>query len=130
MKPFFSDKQRSRNDIVLIEDEAIISNDVKVAETMNDFFVFVTDFLGINENSGFENATEGYTDTIDKAVHTFSNHPSIQKIKDQYQNAGPLHFQLVIPDAVEKEVRNLNPKKATTHKNISPKSSGQILIYV
>ena len=30
-------------------------------------------------------------------------------------------FQKVAPDAIEKEVRNLNPKKATTHKNIPPK---------
>ena len=121
VKPFFSDKSQSKNKIVLIEDETIISNDLEVAETMNEFFVSVTDSLGINENSGYENATDGITDPIDKAVHKFSNHPSILKIKDQYQNAGSFHFQKVTPDAVDKEVRNLNPKKATTHKNIPPK---------
>ena len=108
MKPFFSDKSQSKNNIVLIEDETIISNDLEVAETMNEFFVSVTDSLGINENSGM-------------ALHKFSNHPSILKIKDQYQNAGSFYFQKVTPDAVDKEVRNLNPKKATTHKNIPPK---------
>ena len=121
VKPFFSDKSQSKNKIVLIEDETIISNDLEVAETMNEFFVSVTDSLGTNENSGYENATEGITDPIDKAVHKFSNHPSILKIKDQYQNAGSFYFQKVTPDAVDKEVRNLNPKKATTHKNIPPK---------
>ena len=38
MKPFFSDKLQSKNKIVLIEDETIISKDVEVAETMNEFF--------------------------------------------------------------------------------------------
>ena len=120
MKPFFSDKLQSKNKIVLIEDETIISKDFEVAETMSEFFVSV-DSLGINENSGHENATEGIADPIDKAVHKFSNHPSILKIKEQYQNAGSFYFQKVTPDVVDDEVRNLNPKKATTHKNIPPK---------
>ena len=47
VKPFFSDKLQSKNKIVLIEDETIISKDVEVAETMNEFFVSVTDSLGI-----------------------------------------------------------------------------------
>ena len=97
VKPLFSNKLQSKNKIVLIEDETIISNDDEVAGTMNEFFVSVTDSLGINENSGYENATEGITDPIDKAVHKFSNHPSILKIKDRYQNAGSFHFQKVTP---------------------------------
>ena len=37
------------------------------------------------------------------------------------QNIGSFHFQKDTPDAVDREVRDLNPKKATTHKNIPPK---------
>ena len=121
MKPFFSDKLQSQSKIVLIEDETIISNDVEVAETMNEFFITATDSLGINENSNYENTTEGILHPVDKAIHKFSNHPSILKIKDLYQNADFFNFQTVTPDAVDKEVRNLNPKKATTDKNIPPK---------
>ena len=99
VNPFFSEKLQSNNKIVLIEDETIISNDVEVAETMNEFFVTVMDSLGINENSNYENATEGITDPIDKAVHKFSNHPSILKIKSHYQNTGSFIFRqfLLIP---------------------------------
>ena len=43
MKPCFSDKLQFKSKIVLIEDETIISNDVEVAETMNEFFITVTD---------------------------------------------------------------------------------------
>ena len=82
---------------------------------MNEFFVTVTDSLGIDEN-----ATDGITDPVKKAVKKFLNHPSILKIKGHY--AGPFAFQKVTPDAIDKEVRNLNPKKATTHKNIPPRA--------
>ena len=88
---------------------------------MNEFFMTATDSLGINENSNYENTTEGIIHPVDKDIHKFSNHPSILNIKDHYQNADSFNFQTVTPDAVDKEVRNLNPKKATTHKNIPPK---------
>ena len=39
MKPFFSDKSKSNNKIALIEGDITISNDVEVAETMNDFLL-------------------------------------------------------------------------------------------
>ena len=47
--------------------------------------------------------------------------PLATQIKDHYHNAGSFYCQKVTPDAVDNEVRNLNPKKATTHKNIPPK---------
>ena len=68
IKPFFSDKSHSQNKIVLTEGERIISDNVEVAETMNEFFVTVTDSLGINENFSDENATDEIRDTVKKAV--------------------------------------------------------------
>ena len=87
---------------------------------MNECFVIVTDSLGINENSSNENASEGITNPVEKAVQNFANHTSILKIKGHYQNVGPFVVQKVTPDAVDEAVRNLNPKKATTHKRILP----------
>ena len=68
VKPFFSDKSQSQDKIVLTEGERIISDDVEVAETMNEFFVTVTDSLGINENFIDENPTDQVTDPVEKAV--------------------------------------------------------------
>ena len=59
VKAIFSDNSQSQNKIVLTEGERIVSNDVEVAETMNEYFVTVTDSLGINENFSDENATDG-----------------------------------------------------------------------
>ena len=58
------------------------------------------------------------TDPVKKAVKNVSNHPSIPKVKGHFLNSGPFAFQKVAPDAIDKEDRNLNPKKATTYENI------------
>ena len=72
-KPFFSDKSQSQNKTVLSEGERIISNDAEVAETINEFFVTVADFLGINENFNNENATDRITDPVKKAAKNFES---------------------------------------------------------
>ena len=66
VKPVLSDKGRSSSKITLIEDEKIISNDEEVAETLNNYFVTVTDSLGIIENSDIISSTEGASDPIEK----------------------------------------------------------------
>ena len=122
IKLFFFDKSQSQNKIVLTEGERIFSSDVEVVEKMNEIFVTVTDSLAINENLNDENATDGITDPVKQVAKQFSNHPSILKIIGHYQNDGPFAFQQVAPDAIDKEVTNLNPKKATTHKSIPQKN--------
>ena len=79
--------------MVLIKDETIISNDVDIAETMNEFFVPVTDSVGINENSNYEDATEGIIYPVDKAAHKFSNHRRILKIKTTIKMLVPFIFR-------------------------------------
>ena len=71
VKPLFSHKSQSQNKAVLNEGERIIFNDVEVAETMNEFFVTVTDSLGISENFNDENATDGIADPVKKAAKKF-----------------------------------------------------------
>ena len=55
----------------LTEGERIISNDVEVAETMNEIFITVTDSLAINENSNDESSTNRITDNVDNAGKNF-----------------------------------------------------------
>ena len=45
--------------MVLTKGEQIISNDVKVAETMMNFSLRFSDSLGIDENPNNENSSEG-----------------------------------------------------------------------
>ena len=54
---------------------------------MSEFFVTITDCLGIDENLNDENGTDRVTDPVEKVVKKLLNHPSILKIKGHYQNA-------------------------------------------
>ena len=79
VKPLFSDKHNISRKITLIQDGEIISNDVKVAETMNDFFSKSVEKLCIN---GYQTSfTETGNDNIFNIINKFKNHPSILKIK-------------------------------------------------
>ena len=51
IKPFFSDKTNLRSQIKLIENDELIQNDDKVAETLNTFFKNAVSTWDINENS-------------------------------------------------------------------------------
>ena len=51
----------------------------------------------------------------------FESHPSISLIKNKITNGNNFKFEPVSLSDIELEIRLLNPKKATTHKNIPPK---------
>ena len=85
---------------------------------MDGFFVNVTDSLGINEKSDYENATEGATDPVGNVLDKFTNHPSILKIKKHYRHDCSFHFLKVNPNVVDIEIRALDPKKAAADKDI------------
>ena len=121
MKPALSDKCQSNNKIVLVEDDEIISDDIEVAEIFNRFFVTVTESLGIKENNDNISDTEGILDPIEKSVQRYYNHPSILKIKSHFLNVESFTFNPVSLEEMETEIKRLNPKKATTFKDIPPK---------
>ena len=121
MGPVLSDKGRSNSKITLIENDTIISNDKEVAETLNDYFVSITDSLGLTENYEVISSTEGVSDPIDRAIIKYLNHPSIRKIRNFAQSDDSFRFQKVSLEQMHTEIGRLNPKKATTFKNIPSK---------
>ena len=72
-----------------------MSNEFDVAETFNNFFVTITDSLGIIENENIILASEDFSDPIDQIVFKFSRHPSIQKIRSLDVNNGSFSFEKV-----------------------------------
>ena len=81
VKPVLSDKSRSNSNITLIDNDTIISKDKEVAETMNDYFISITNSLGLTENREVTISTNGLSDPIEKAIMKYSKHPSIRKIR-------------------------------------------------
>ena len=105
MKPILSDKGRSNFKITLIENDTIISNDKEIAETLNDYFVSITDSLGLMDKSVVVSSTEGVSDPIDRATIKYSNHPSIRNIHSFAQsNEDSFKFQKVSLEQMHTEI--------------------------
>ena len=86
-QPYFSDKVSGSVGITLVENEAIMSENRKVAETFNNFFANAVKSFNINIPS--HNITEGTAssgDPIDAIILKYSNHPSIKNITSNVEN--------------------------------------------
>ena len=73
----------------------LFSSDEEVEEALNNYFVTVTDSLGVSGSSGIISSTECASDPIEKALLKHSNHPSTRMIRNFVQNANPFQFQEV-----------------------------------
>ena len=92
IKPLFSDKQQHSSNITLIENKKIISNDLEIAETMNNFFTNITKNLEIEGYNSTEFTPDIEVDDISNIIQKHVNHPSIIKIKEQVHITHPLFF--------------------------------------
>ena len=109
IKPFLTNKSinKGTNEIILKENDNLITDQNKVSQLLNDFYVNIAKNIGIDSGSD-----------------TNTSHPSITKIVEQNTNGesnSPFNFQHVTPDIVYKHLKNVNPKKATGIDNIPPK---------
>ena len=122
IKPFFSNKGNYRSQIKLVEkDEEWQDNDL-IAKELNKFFKNVASTLNIKENSFITNiSSDGITDPIDKAIDKCKFYPSILLIKRHVKNHDVFSFKIVEIGDTEKEINNINHKKATTSNGIPSK---------
>ena len=95
MKSFFSSKVGDNERITLIERDKVVSEDRDIAETLRSNFETIVENLGIN--SKFMSKEPVINESANYIIRKFQNHPSIIKIKENYQG----HFSL---SAVEAEV--------------------------
>ena len=88
---------------------------------MNNFFKNAVSTLDIKENSFIINHDNSHiTDPVEKAIEKYKFHPSILLIKEKTKSvAASFDFVSVSVDEVEKEIKRLNPNKATTFNTIT-----------
>ena len=73
--------------------------------------------LNITENSFITTRiSDGITDPVDKAIDKF--HPSILLIQKHLKNHDGFPFKRAVLGVIEREINNVNPKKATSNSNI------------
>ena len=96
--------------------------DNESAEQLKEIFKNAVSTLGVIENSFIINKEyENISDPVQRAIAKFESHPSITLIKNKITNRNNFKFESVSLSDTELEIRLLNPKKATTHKNTPPK---------
>ena len=120
VKPLFSDKCVSANNINLIEKtgvfkEEIITEDEKLANIFNKFFNGAVKSLNIDyyEHFSFDCIFSENEDPIFKAIEKYSKHPSILKIKEQHPQNTKFSFQPTNLEDVRKVVQNLDESKSS-----------------
>ena len=118
IKPLFSDKQRVGQQITLIEDDNITSNDKEVANKMNDYFINAIANLNIEDPFTFDDSN---LKGIENCLQKFQNHPSILKIKEIFKITESFSFTNVETREIEILIRGLNKKSATVYNDIPAK---------
>ena len=122
IKPFFTNKSTFGRNIKLTENEEILRDDTEIAEELNRFFSNAVKSLNIAENTCITNrVSDNLKDPVARAIEKFKTRPSVQIIKDKIFQGNKFSFTEVSQPEIEKEIKNLNIKKATTHKNIPSK---------
>ena len=115
VNPFFTDKNKKNGKIVLVEDNRMITDNVKNAEIFNEYFVNITQNLDIPDITNEVLPIEvEYIDPIDKIIYNYSKHPSpsIIKIKQIIKSNDNFSFHEVNQNEIEQEIVQLNVKKS------------------
>ena len=86
LKPFLSSKTTDHSKITFIENDKVINDDIKVAETLNSFFteaflhlkipIYKTSSIVMDENESNKD--------IDRIVEKYKHHPSVTAIKQAF----------------------------------------------
>ena len=92
----------------------------KVAETLSKFFVKAVDKLDVKEFKNISNI-DVLSDPVETAIKKYENHPSIAAITDKFNLTVRIEFEEVNLKDIEKEILNLNTKKAVASNSIPAK---------
>ena len=116
VKPLFSNKIKSADNIFLDESGEIIRNEAKVANVFNKYFVNMVPSMGITNNNNFLSTTDtsDTNDPLEKIIDKYRNHPSITCINKHMANSElSFTFQPVTKNHISNLIKLLNDKKAT-----------------
>ena len=121
MKTLLSDKCTHTSKISLVHEGNVISDDLELAKTFNNFFENAVDDLEIKECESDLNLDIPSNDPIDSAIIKYQNHPSIIMINENVSFESRFKFKVVNENDVQWEILNLNSKKPGTFGNIPTK---------
>ena len=91
VKPFLSDKITTFLKIVLVENDEIISDESKVADSFSNFFENALHSLGIKINE-YSNDNYGLENPVEIAIKKYDQHLSINLIKENITSNESFYF--------------------------------------
>ena len=119
VKPFMTDKGVSTRNITLVNNNKVVCTDREIANTMNNFFSNAVKSLNLQSDPYLLKETS-INDPIDKIIDKYQTHPSVIRIKEKV-NASLFSFTEVSHEELEREINEMDAKKATTFQNIPTK---------
>ena len=121
IKPLFTGKSKSKSNITLIEGDEVITDDQKVSETLNNYFIDAVQNLDIEKFYCEEIELipdETLDEKIERILKQYESHPSILMIKDKIKVEKTFKFVDTNEDEMFKRIFSLDPKKATNSNDI------------
>ena len=103
--------------------ENFISDNVKLAQTFNNYFKGAVRKFGIKEyeHTSDVNANSRSTGGVDVAIEKYEDHPSIKMIIENVSFESRFSSKEIWESEIQKEISNLNSKNAGTFRNILSK---------
>ena len=119
IRPLFSGKSKSKSKITLIKGDEIISDDQKVAETLNNYFIDAVQNLDIKKFYDIEEDNTNDSDLspeekIDQILAKYETHPSVIMIKNKINVSQKFKFEDVKMDEMYDKIKSLDPKKGSS----------------
>ena len=120
VKPLFTDKNASSNKINLVEDNSILENNDKIAETFNNFFTSAVSNLNIPPFVDPSVEIDHIEDPILRIIEQYKNHPNVVAINEKNLNK-QFSFEYIPKSDIKKEILNLDVSKASQDSDIPTK---------
>ena len=95
------------------EVEKVISEDMEIAKTFNEFSVNIVPSLKISPKENYETDVGNDNEPILNYINKFKNHPSIKVIKSRKKEEQTFTFSYVSYEEVLNEIRKLQTTKTT-----------------
>ena len=118
IKPLFANKQIAlQKNIIIVENDKIISSSEKVAEKLNNFFIDAVDNLEIEP---FAHSTDSniHTKSRDEITKKYEMHLSILEIKKNVNVENKFVFTNTTENAFRDEINKFGPSKAGIENDI------------
>ena len=118
IKSSFSDKSISSSNIILYDNEVLISNENKLDETFNSYFSNIALKLDIKDVGNYNLDNGDISNPILMAINKYADHPSIVVVNNNCVSSIKHSYSILSQQDILKVVQDFDVSKATAIHNI------------